>query len=428
MSDHIEVNFDGLVGPTHNFAALSPGNVASALNGGSESQPRAAAIEGLEKMRQLIRLGLVQGFFPPQRRPATDRLAALGFAGSLAERCAQAAREDPALLVRLSSASSMWTANAATVIAAPDSGDGRVHLVTANLATMMHRAVEADETFAMLARVFRDGARFAVHPPLRPARHLGDEGAANHMRIAPAHGAAGVNIFVYGEAQQGDFPARQSRRAGEAVARLAGLKPGGALFLPQAGRAVQAGAFHNDVVAVANETVVLFHADAFEDGAAAEAQMRAAMPGLHLIRIDGIGLDEAVKTYLFNSQLVSLPEGGAALILPREVKDHGRAWAAVERILAGDNPVRRAIVVDVRGSMRNGGGPACLRLRVPMPRAALDGVDPAFLLSEARIDGLQALVERWWPDRIAPADLLTPDLWAAAGAASDALERHIAGH
>ena len=139
----LEINFDGLVGPTHNYAGLSLGNLASASNAGAVARPRAAALQGLAKMRLVMDLGVPQGFLPPPLRPTAGPLRAAGFQGSDAEVLAAAARADPALFRAACAASSMWTANAATVIAEADSGDGRLHVVTANLATMLHRAVEA---------------------------------------------------------------------------------------------------------------------------------------------------------------------------------------------------------------------------------------------------------------------------------------------
>jgi succinylarginine dihydrolase len=415
-----EINFDGLIGPTHNYAGLSLGNVASARNAGDVSAPRAAALQGLGKMRTMLGLGLAQGFFPPLRRPATTPLRALGFTGDDAAVLAAAAQEDPALLANICSASSMWTANAATVIAAPDSGDGRVHFVTANLATMLHRSIEGEESFAMLRSIFRDQRHFAVHAPLPYGRHFSDEGAANHMRVAASHGAQGINIFVHGEGHDGRFPARQATRAGEAVCRIAGVRK--ALHLRQSAAAIDAGAFHNDVVAVANESVILAHVDAFADRAALDM-----LRGVSLVEVDSISIGAAIQTYLFNSQLVTLPDGGMALIVPAETRADPDVWRAVERIEAGDNPINRVIVVNVRESMRNGGGPACLRLRVPVDEAAETAIDPRFLLDEAKIDALAALVERWWPEAVAPADLATPDFWSAAFAAHDALADHLRG-
>ena len=422
----IEVNFDGLPGPTHNYAGLSVGNVASQANFGEVSYPRAAALQGLAKMRTAMELGLTQGFLPPPLRPAAQALRRFGFAGSDDDVLAAAAEQDLALFRAACSASSMWRANAATVLAAPDTADGRVHLVTANLAGMLHRSFEADETFALLKRVFASQDRFAVHGPLPSARHFGDEGAANHMRLAASHGAPGLNVFVHGEASRGGaFPERQSQRASQAVARLAGLSRERTFYALQNEGAVQAGAFHNDVVAVANANVLLAHPQAFADPARLYRELRARLPNLHVVETFGVSLEDAVSSYLFNSQLVSLPGGGMALILPSDAQENAAAWAAVEAVLAGDNPIERAVVVDVRESMRNGGGPACLRLRVPADGAAQAGIDPRFILDAARWEALAKVVEAYWPETITPADLTSPDLWAQAREAHAALEAAI---
>jgi len=415
----IEINFDGLIGPIHNYAGLSTGNIASAANAGAVSQPRAAALQGLAKMKRLMDRGLVQGFFPPPRRPAVTALRSLGFGGEDSAVLAHAAATDPVLFNNACSASAMWAANAATVIAAADSRDGRLHLVTANLATMLHRSFEAAGTEAMLRSIFRDQRYFVVHPPLPPTQHFSDEGAANHMRLTSSHGVAGLNVFVHGIARGSRFPERQARRAGEAVARLAGT-PG--VHVAQSQAAVEAGAFHNDVVAVANEQVLLAHAAAFEQRDSLFAAIEKVVPAFTPIEVDSIGLDDAIASYLFNSQLVTLPEGGMALVLPGEAKSNVRVWRAVEAIVAGNNPIGEAIVVDVRESMRNGGGPACLRLRVPVDAAARDGIDPRFLLDERRWAALCALVERHWPERIDASDLAEAALWDEVGAAHDALD------
>ncbi|MES2495246.1 MAG: N-succinylarginine dihydrolase [Pseudomonadota bacterium] len=418
-----EINFDGLIGPMHNYAGLSPGNIASASNAGAISRPRAAALQGLAKMKRLMDRGLTQGFIPPPRRPALSVLRALGFGGDDRSVLRRAAAEDPILFNNACSASAMWAANAATVIAAPDSGDGRVHLVTANLATMLHRSIEAHDTWAMLRTIFADERHFAVHPPLPGTPHFSDEGAANHMRITPRHGARGLNIFVHGASRGSRYPERQARRAGEAVARLAGAD---AFHTLQSQAAIEAGAFHNDVVAVANEHVLLAHAAAFEDKAGLFAAAERATPDFIAIEVDSIGLDDAIGSYLFNSQLLTLPEGGMALVLPGEARDNDRVWKAIETIIAGNNPINEAIVVDVRESMRNGGGPACLRLRVPVGAVARQAIDPRFLLDERRWEALCALVEIHWPERIDADDLADPALWSAAEAAHDALDALLA--
>lgn len=416
-----EINFDGLVGPSHNYAGLSFGNVASASNAGATSRPRDAARQGLAKMRHMLALGLSQGILLPQPRPAVAFLHALGFAGDRAQVAEAAWRADPALLRNAMSASAMWTANAATVSPAADTEDGRCHLSVANLSTMLHRSIEAEWTGRQLRLAFADSRHFAVHDPV-PAP-FGDEGAANHMRLAPRHGAAGLEIFVYGEGRPGGFPARQHRAASEAVARRHGLDPARTFFAQQSPAAIAAGAFHNDVVAVANETVLFAHEQAFADRAALHAFLRDRLPEAVILEVpaERVSLTDAVRSYLFNSQLVTLGDGAMRLILPSEARETPSVWAWLTEMIGGNGPIRDLDTLDLRQSMRNGGGPACLRLRVAVDDRAYAAIDPRFLLDVAACDRIEGVVDRWWPEAIAPDDLGSPDLWVRCAAAHDAL-------
>jgi succinylarginine dihydrolase len=409
-----EINFDGLIGPTHNYAALSFGNLASASNAGATSRPRDAALQGLAKMRFAMSLGLTQGFLLPLERPDTAWLRTLGFTGSDAQVCAAAHAADPRLFAQACSASSMWTANAGTVSPASDCGDGRTHISTANLSRMTHRSLEAAETEAQLRLAFAHPA-FAVHAAV-PAT-FGDEGAANHMRLTARHGEPGIEVFVYGE-EGGKFPARQNRRASEAVARRHGVT--NAIFTAQSQVAIDAGAFHNDVVAVANENVLFAHELAFADPAALKADLTRLLPQAIVVEVpaSAVSLADAIRSYLFNSQLVTVPDGSMALILPIEAHDCAPVKAYLDSLIAGNGPIRAVHYVQVRESMRNGGGPACLRLRVVADPAT---IDPRFLLDAAKAERLETLVAAHWPEAIVPDDLGNPDLWAQAWAARKAL-------
>ena len=420
-----EINFDGLIGPTHNYGGLSLGNVASASNAGAMSHPRAAALQGLAKMRRLMELGLPQGFLPPHDRPNADWLRRLGFSGDDDAVLASAWAAEPALVRNAASASAMWTANAATVSPAPDTRDGRCHLTVANLSSMLHRSLEPDATERHLRTIFADERFFVVHSPV-PHR-LGDEGAANHMRLAARHGAPGIEIFVYGIDRRHGFPARQSRHASEAVARLAGLDPRSVFFAQQSDAAIQAGAFHNDVVAVANETVLFAHEQAFDDKAALYDFIGARLPQATIVEVPAarVSLEDAIGSYLFNSQLVTIEDGGMALVLPIEARENERVWSWLQELVAGNGPIRRLEVIDVRESMMNGGGPACLRLRIAVDEAAMAAIDPRFLLDEAKWDALYAIVEAHWPEWIGPGDLGDPELWRQARAARRALVKHL---
>ena len=408
----VEINFDGIVGPSHNYAGLSLGNLASTRNAGAVSQPRRAALEGLEKMRANLALGLTQGIFLPHPRPHRAWLAELGTDIESAE---------PILAANAMSASAMWAANAATVSPAPDTADGKCHLTVANLRTMPHRSHEWPATLVQL-RVAFGAEPFAVHGPVPPA--FGDEGAANHMRLTAAHGEPGIEIFVYG-VSGGSFPTRQHVEASKAIARRHRLNPDRLVFAEQSERAIAAGAFHNDVVAVANERVLFAHEHAFADKQALVAACEQRVPGFEYVEVADadVPLADAVKSYLFNAQLVTPPSGEMTLIVPAEARETETVWRWIERHIAGNGPIRRVEVVDVRQSMANGGGPACLRLRVVADPAT---VDPRFLVDEAKLDRLGQVIGQQWPEQVDHADLQQPALIAeietARAALLDALE------
>jgi succinylarginine dihydrolase len=386
-----EINFDGIVGPSHNYAGLSIGNLASAKNAGHVSQPRAAALQGLDKMRSNIGLGLVQGIFVPQPRPAHNWLAELGTTVTQA---------DHHIAANAMSASAMWAANAATVSPAPDTGDGKCHLTVANLKTMPHRSHEWPATLAQLRLAFA-GDNFAVHGPVPTA--FGDEGAANHMRLALSHGEPGVEIFVYG-VSGGAFPARQHIEASRAIARLHRLDPERTVFAAQSEEAIAAGAFHNDVVAVANGPVLFAHELAFADRDGLIDEIGGKMANFELVEVPAneVPLADAVKSYLFNAQLVTPPDGAMTLVAPTECRDTPSVANWIERHLASNGAIRRVEFVDVRQSMANGGGPACLRLRVQCEPA---DVDPRVLVDEAKLDRLAKIIATHWPDEISADDI-----------------------
>ena len=407
-----EINFDGIVGPSHNYAGLSLGNLASARNAGHVSQPRAAALQGIEKMRSNLALGLVQGIFLPQPRPARAWLSELGTTVEEAE---------PHLAANAMSASSMWAANAATISPAPDTADGKCHLTVANLKTMPHRSHEWPATLAQLRLAFA-GSAFAVHAPVPPA--YGDEGAANHMRLTPAHDQPGVEVFVYG-VSGGPFPARQHVEASKAIARLHRLDPDRTLFAAQSEEAIAAGAFHNDVVAVANGPVLFAHEKAFADRDALVGELTNKVDGFELVEVPDaeVPLADAIRSYLFNAQLVTPPDGAMTLVAPTECRDTPSVNAWIERHLASNGAIRRVNFVDVRQSMANGGGPACLRLRVACDPA---DVDPRFLVDDAKLDRLAEVIAGRWPEEISSDEIqratLIAEVEMARAALLDALE------
>jgi len=428
----VELNLDGLVGPTHHYGGLGVGNLASQRHRHEVANPRAAALEGLAKMRLLVSLGIAQGVLPPQQRPLVPALRRVGFTGDDATVLAAAAREAPDLLSAAASTSSMWAANAATVSPSDDTADGRLHLTPANLVSQWHRSLETAATAAVLRQIFAGPTHFCHHAPLPAAVGFADEGAANHTRLAPSHGKPGIELFTYGRAvdepSTSRFPARQSLAAFQAIARLHGLAADRTVFLRQSAAAIDAGVFHNDVIAVGNENLLLVHEQAYADGPAAIAALRAcyrAGCGEDLTVIEvaqrQIPLAVAVETYLFNSQLVSLPGGGMALICPAECREHPAVSDWLDGLIAGENPVTAVHAVAVRQSMRNGGGPACLRLRLVLTADQLAAVHQPVLMTPERLDRLETWVQTHYRDRLAVSDLADPALLQESQQALDDL-------
>ncbi|SDM27457.1 succinylarginine dihydrolase [Modicisalibacter muralis] len=431
-----EVNFDGLVGPTHNYAGLAHGNVASMRHGGLDSNPKEGALQGLAKMKALKDAGYAQGVLPPQQRPDLGALRDLGFTGSNAQVLERAAEDAPQLLRAVCSASSMWTANAATVTPSLDAADGRAHFTPANLQSSFHRFLEPQTTGRVLAAIFRDEARFAHHPALPATPAFSDEGAANHTRLCGEHGEGGVHLYVYGRQafagadgnrEPKRFPARQTLEASQAVARQHGLSDAQTVFAQQHPDAIDAGVFHNDVIAVGNGPVLLYHEMAFLDEQRTLDELRAKMATpLIPVRVpmDAVSMDDAVASYLFNSQLLSNPDGTMTLVVPGECQENEAVWRSIQDLLlGGNNPINDVVVKDVKQSMRNGGGPACLRLRVVLSEAERSGLSGRVLLDDALYGELTGWVEKHYRDRLSPDDLADPQLAEETLTALDELTR-----
>ncbi|MFC0130935.1 N-succinylarginine dihydrolase [Massilia eurypsychrophila] len=431
-----EYNFDGLVGPSHNYAGLSFGNVASFSNVKSASNPKQAALQGLAKMRALAARGFAQALLPPHARPNFRLLRRIGFTGTDADVLARAWREAPAILACAYSASPMWTANAATVSPSADSFDGRTHFTSANLNNKLHRAEEHIQSTRTLRALFGDERHFAVHDALPSTPAFGDEGAANHTRLAASHGARGVQLFVYGRVEFDPsapapkrYPARQTLEASQAIARLHGLDAARTVFASQNPDVIDQGVFHNDVIAVGNGNVLFYHEQAFADESAVLNRLRAAMIGvgaeLDAVRVDtrAVPVADAVTSYLFNSQLLTKPDGAMALVVPHECQENQAVSRYLEQLVAGDGPIDELIDFDLRQSMRNGGGPACLRLRVALTDAEAQAMHQGVVMTEALYARLVTWVEAHYRDRLEPKDLADPQLAIECAQALEDLQR-----
>ena len=410
-----EIYFDGLIGPTHNYAGLSQGNLASQKHLNKTSNPQAAALQGLDKMRLIMDQGIPQGFFLPHERPHLKTLRALGFSGTDEEVINRAAKENPILLKNVYSASSMWAANAATFSPSIDSYDQNMHITPANLNTMFHRSIEHEFTQAQLELMF--GGVAIVHDPIKNISGYGDEGAANHLRVSEQHLKPGFQIFVYGssafEVQQGMIT-RQAEEISKAVSIMHQLDPDRVLFLKQNEQAINAGSFHNDIVSLANEEVFIFHQEAFADRVELERilhHLKDHVKGFHPIEIlsEDISLDDLVSSYLLNSQLITVKNNEMMMLLPEEVQNHSNCMRWLEEIKSS-SPIKHIEFVDIRQSMMNGGGPACLRFKTIFNNDEFNQINEKFLLTPKKLMDLRALVTKHYRDKLNPEDLLDNNL------------------
>lgn len=427
-----EANFDGLVGPTHNYAGLSIGNVASLSNANDVSNPKQAALQGLAKMKALSDMGLVQGVLAPQERPSIYALRRLGFSGSDARVLEQAAKQAPEVFLACCSASSMWTANAATVSPSGDTADGKIHFTPANLTNKFHRSLEPQTTGNILKAMFKDDNHFVHHTHLPDNDHFGDEGAANHTRLCNEYGGRGVELFVYGK-QAFDsskpaptkFPARQTLEASQAVARLHGLSDDNVVYMQQNPDVIDQGVFHNDVIAVGNQNVLFYHEQAFLNTEAdlAEIRQKFGQGDLHFVEVktSEVSVDDAVRTYLFNTQLIESAPGKMAIIAPTECQENPRVAAYLDDLCTRGTPIEKVHYFDVKQSMKNGGGPACLRLRVAMNDVERAAVNQHVLMSDSLYDELVAWVNTHYRDQMSYDDLRDPQLLNESRAALDQL-------
>lgn len=416
---YYEVNFNGIPGPTHLFSGLAHGNLASLTNEGGISHPKKAALQSLAKIKFLYQKGVIEAIIPPQPRPNYQILEAFGFQGSPKEKMLQVFAENPSLFKAVCSSSSMWTANAATVSPSLDTGDAKVHITPANLKSNFHRSIETDYTSKILRKIF-DSPYFSLHASL--VSTLSDEGAANHVRLCPKHGLPGIELFVYGtfaeqpeETKSRKFPARQSLEASKTVIALHKLNSSAVVMAQQSPRAIDAGVFHNDVISTGNENFFVFHEEAFANSAMVIEELKNSYKkttGKDLIcqelKSVDLSLEDAVTSYLFNSQIITLPNTEKMILLaPREAEQNPRSKKIIDSILADKtNPLAEVYFFDLNESMKNGGGPACLRLRVVMSELEIQSCNQAFFFSDALCERLGNWIETYYPDSLRQENLL----------------------
>ncbi|QEG23484.1 N-succinylarginine dihydrolase [Mariniblastus fucicola] len=430
----IEINFDGLIGPTHNYAGLSHGNVASEIHQNQPSFPKKGALQGLEKMRSVASLGVPQFFLPPIDKPNFALLRELGFSGTESDMIRDCAAQNPTLLNSVYSAATMWTANAGTVTPSIDSADGKLHFTPANLSRTWHRAFDHTKMHDVMSQIFCDAGRFTIHHALPSPFAISDEGAANHTRLCKSHGHQGLHLFVFGFdpfnrdlAKPKKFPARQSRLASESIVRRHGVQH--AMLVQQTPDAIDAGVFHNDVISVGNENVLLMHEHSFLDQPLVVKHVEEffAQSGGQFFPVEfsdsELPIQDAIDSYFFNSQIVSRPSGNMTLICPQEVEETETAFKCAQRLVEDDCPIDEVQFFDLRQSMNNGGGPACLRLRVVVTEEELSLLDSTYRLDDGKAERLGNWIETHYRDTLTLEALADPALAAESANAQNELKK-----
>ena len=322
---------------------------------------------------------------------------------------------DPALAANAMSASSMWAANAATVSPAPDTSDGKCHLTVANLRTMPHRSHEWPATLAQLKLAFRSEA-FAVHGPVPPA--FGDEGAANHMRLAAAHGEPGVEVFVYG-VSRGAFPARQHIEASKAIARLHRLDPSARSSPSSRSRRLPR---------VRSTTM----SSRWRTSACCSRTNRRSPTRPRWSR----ALERRAGLRICRGARRRGAAGGRrALLSVQRAAGHAAWWRAdadradrgagdsvrveldraAHRRQRPDPPGRSGRRPPIDGEWRRAGVPA------PARRRGAASVDPRFMVDDAKLDAIADVIGAHWPEQIHIDDLQRPALIADIERARSAL-------
>lgn len=415
MVNRFEINFDGLVGPTHFYGGLSPGNVSSANHKNQISNPKKAALQGLEKMKLLMDLGIKQAIIPPHPRPLFNVLERLGFQKNM-DGFNALIDLNPDLASACFSAASMWTANIGTITASVDSADNRIHITPANLMSNFHRSLEIIYSPEILKKIFPK----AIHHPTS-LMSIPDEGAANVMRLSDLNYDEAIHVFVFGRSvfcrknKTRQYPCRQSKEAFEIIAHRHHLDQSKVLFIEQNAEAIDQGVFHNDVIATSYQNILIFHEKAFRRSAETIEDIKACYSdvcGIPLqcieIHESDIFVGEAVSTYLFNSQIVRSPNQGLVMIAPNECQDHVQARVVIEKNILSNTEINKVYYVDVSQSMRNGGGPACLRWRAVVDESELSAILPTVILNDKKYEELVNWVKLNYVEELTLETLIDP--------------------
>lgn len=326
----------------------------------------------------------------------------------------------------------MWMANAGTCSSRTDTLDGKGRIVIANLTASLHRGQESEERHLQLRYLFQDLDQFEVVQALPSVHPLRDEGAANAMRFWNPKNNRGMYVFVFGEGYSQAknvshpeiarmlpkvHPSRQTALASQLVARRLGIGDTRSLFVQQLPKAIDAGVFHNDVIATSHEDFLLVHECAYVDQPNSldrmadifRKQCHGTLRTL-VITEKELSLSEAVATYLFNSQIVTRKDGSWLMLCPVECQESPTASQVLKRIQREEPRIGAIEFVSLRESMANGGGPACLRLRTYASEQEIDELPARTRIQDESLSFLEGVIASEYPETVQLEDFLDLDL------------------
>ena len=369
-----QVFIDTIPGPTNHFGGHAVGNIASMNSKNNILNPQKAALEWLEKVKKVAMIGGNQFVLPPQRRPLTHKKKTL-------------TQSDI-------SSSFIWMANAGLFIPRIDTQLENNQFIPANMKQSEHRNIEHPFHQYWLKKILKY-SKCNFHKIL----DINDEGSANSIRLWHKKNQCGVNIFVYGK-PNARYPIRQSKSSCEKIINI--TKPRHYILLEQTKEAIDAGVFHNDVIAFGFKNTIICHEKAFSNQKQELKKLKKIFTNslnapLNIVEIanNSLSLNAAVKTYLFNSQVIEI-NNKFELICPIEVKENPNSYKITEKWVT-NGLFNKVHFVNIKSSLKNGGGPACLRLCLYLNDNEVKKIPTKFKLDKTKYKKISKIILEHYP-------------------------------
>ena len=367
-----QVFIDCMPGPTNHFGGHAFGNMASMTAKGQHSNPKKAALEWIEKINKLKKIGAYQLILPPHRRPLAHYL------------------KHPQL--NELSSGFIWMANAGHFIPNSDTSKRYHQFIPANMNATYHRKYEHMFNTYWIKQILKN-IPHQLHGPLSSD----DEGAANTVRLWNKD--IGIHVAVYGH-KNTHFPSRQNEDSIKELQEKTNILT---LFkLQQKSIAIDHGVFHNDVICFGFKNTLFCHEHAFENQNEKLNNLKKIFhqktnENLTIIEIkeSELTLDECISTYLFNSQVI-IQKNNIILLCPSTVKRNNKSLSITNQ-WQQKGYFSDVQYIDIKSSLMNGGGPACLRLCMYLNGNEIKKIPKQFWASENKIKELTKFINTEYP-------------------------------